>query len=91
MPKPVTYTDELSDYIKKNLKKSYTKESLKWALVTQGHSKTEIEKAFKRVEEEMARQAPILKTKPTINHQAYDHQDNPLPVKRPFWKKLFGN
>ena len=47
---------ELSDYIRKNLKKGYTKESLRWALVSQGHSKLEVEKAIKKVDEDLASQ-----------------------------------
>jgi hypothetical protein len=78
--------DDLTDYIKKNLKKGYTKDSLKWALVNQGYPKYEVEKAIRRVDEEMARAAPILKTKPKITYQVVDSQ----PPKKSFWKKFFG-
>ena len=60
--------EELTSYIKLNLKKGYTKESLRWALVNQGYSKMEVEKAIRRVDEELANKAPILKTKPEIEH-----------------------
>lgn len=60
--------EELTTYIKTNLKKGYTKESLRWALVNQGYSKIEVEKAIKRVDMELAHKAPILKTKPEIEH-----------------------
>lgn len=80
------YLEELGSYIKRNLKKGYTKDSLKWALVNQGHSKIEVEKALKKVEEEMAYEAPVLETKPQINYEA-----TPLiEPKKSFWKKLFG-
>jgi hypothetical protein len=62
-------TEELADYFKSNLKKGYTKESLKWALVNQGYSRMEIEKAIKKAELEMAASAPILKTKPEIKYE----------------------
>jgi len=42
------FMDELVDYIKKNLKKGYTKEALKWALINQGYSKLEVERALKK-------------------------------------------
>ncbi len=85
-----TYTGQLVDYIKKNLKKGYTKESLKWALVNQGHSKIEIEKAFKQAEDDLAREAPIMKTKPEIKYEAYDASNNPIPAKKSFWQRFFG-
>ncbi len=37
------------DYIQKNLKKGYKIDQLKWALVNQGHSRTEIDRAVKYV------------------------------------------
>ena len=48
MDKNNSYLGQLVTYIKKNLKKGYTKESLRWALVDQGHSRTEIEKSLRR-------------------------------------------
>lgn len=63
---------ELTEYIKSNLKKGYTKESLKWALIDQGNSKIEVERAFKKVDEELARKAPVLKTKPIIKYEVVE-------------------
>lgn len=88
MQKKSDYINELSEYIKKNLKKGYTKDSLKWALVGQGHSKLEVEKALKRVDEELARHAPLLKTKPEIKYSVVDSNDT--GDKKPFWKRLLG-
>ena len=65
----LNYTNQIVNYLRKNLKKGYTKESLRWALVNQGHSRMEIEKAFRKLEQEMARKAPILKTKPEIKYE----------------------
>ena len=67
-----SYIDELTDYIKKNLKKGYTKDSLKWALLNQGNSKIEINRAFKKVDKELAEQAPVLKTKPVIRYEVVE-------------------
>ena len=83
------YIAELADYIKKNLKKGYTKESLRWALVNQGHSKREVEKALKRVDEELAAEAPVLETKPVINYEVVEPKDG-VVEKKGFWKRLFG-
>ena len=89
MPKDLNYKSQLVNYIKKNLKKGYTKESLKWALFAQGHSKIEIERAFDRAEEEMAMDAPILKTKPQITYEIVEPK-MPKEEKKSFWKKWFG-
>ena len=61
-----SYIQQLVNYLKKNLAKGYTLESLKWALINQGYSRTEVERAIKLTNEELARQAPKLKEKPII-------------------------
>lgn len=84
-----TYIAQLAEYVKKNLKKGYTKESLRWALVNQGHSKIEVEKAMAKVERDLAADAPVLKTKPEISVEIVAPEDAVLE-KKPFWKRLFG-
>lgn len=81
------YIVELGEYIKKNLKKGYTKESLKWALVQQGYSKLEVEKAVEQVDKTLAKEAPILETKPVIN---YEVETVPEEQKKPWYKRWFG-
>lgn len=93
MFKRKNYLQEIVEYIKKNLKKGYTKESLKWALVSQGYSRLEVEKAIKRVDEELASSAPILRTKPIIKYEIIEPKD--YSVKKPsffrsLWRKVFG-
>src|SRR3989338_3625907 len=56
--------------MKKNLKKGYTKESLKWALIGQGYSKIEVEKALKLVDKQLANEVHPLKTRPEIKYEA---------------------
>ncbi len=82
------YIAELAEYFKKNLKKGYTQDSLKWALINQGHSRIEVEKALHMVEEDLAAQAPILKTKPEIRVEIVEPK-NAVLEKKSFWKKLF--
>ena len=77
--------DELSEYIKKNLKKGYTTESLRWALVNQGYSRMEVERALRKAEEDLTASAPILRAKPHIEHKII-----PVEEKKSFWKKWFG-
>ena len=90
MMKKGDYLGELSDYIKKNLRKGYTKESLKWALVSQGHSKLEVEKAKKKVEADLSKEAPVLKTKPEITYDVVEPKNAILEEKKSFWKRIFG-
>ncbi|MDP1695497.1 MAG: hypothetical protein Q8L29_01135 [archaeon] len=89
MPKAKDVTAELSEYIKKNLKKGYTKDSLKWALVSQGYSKMEIEKALKSVDIELAQEVPVLKTT-TTNSVGVIRYESETIEKKSFWKNLFG-
>ena len=84
------YVGELADYIKKNLKKGYTKDSLKYALINQGHSKIEFEKALNRVEEDLSKEAPILKTTPTITYEVIEPKDAIAEEDKPFWKRWLG-
>ena len=60
------YIEQLVRYIRRNLAKGYTVESLKWALESQGYSRSEIAKAIKIANEQMAKEAPKLKEKPII-------------------------
>ena len=83
------YAQQLAEYIKKNLRKGYTKESLRWALINQGHSRMEVDKALKRTDEALAREAPILKTRPEIKYEVVEPKDVVIE-KKPFWKRWFG-
>lgn len=90
MNKKGDYIGELANYIKNNLKKGYTLDSLKYALISQGHSKLEVEKAIKRAQEDQAKDAPILETKPSIVYEAMDTDNIQVePDQRPFWKRIF--
>lgn len=89
MGKREDYVQQLVEYFRKNVKKGYTKESLKWALVNQGHSRLEVEKAMKRVDETLGQEAPILKTKPEIKFEVVEPKDAVIE-KKPWWKRWFG-
>ena len=92
MIKRKSYIEDLVNYVKKNLKKGYTKESLKWALISQGYSKIEVIKAIKRVDEELSMEAPLIKEKPVIKYEVIQPKNidvEPGAFKK-FLKKLFG-
>jgi hypothetical protein len=80
----------IRDYIKRNLKKGYTMESLKWALVNQGYTRAAIDRAIDSVNKELSEKAPLLKEKPKITYQVMDKYDNPVIIKRSFWRRFLG-
>tara|TARA_Y100000294_G_C8434626_1_gene288244 strand:- start:22 stop:294 length:273 start_codon:yes stop_codon:yes gene_type:complete len=84
------YRAKLIDYLKKNLKKNYTEESLKWALISQGYSRTDVMKAMEQANKELAEKVPVHKEKPVIKYQIIDEKNKPIIIKRPFWKRILG-
>ena len=92
MVRDTSHHKTLVDYIKKNLQKGYTRDSLKWALINQGYMKIEVEKAFKIVEEEMPKMPKSLVQEPRQIQVSQSIQVNPEveAEKVSFWKKWFG-
>lgn len=83
------YKRRLVNYFKKNLKKGYTAEALKWALVNQGYSRVIIDSALDIATKELAQEAPVIKEKPVIKHTIIDESGRQFRVKKPWWKKIF--
>ncbi len=83
------YKRRLIDYLKKNLTKGYTIDSLKVALINQGYSRSIIEMAIEKANKELAERAPIIKEKPVIKYEIIDENDNPIRIKKSFWKRIF--
>ena len=86
----ISYKENLVNYIKKNLSKGYTIDSLKWALINQGYSRIEVSRAIEQANKELAKKAPILKEKPIIKYEILDEHDNPITIKKPWWKRFLG-
>lgn len=84
------YKRKIVDYFKKNLSKGYTEDSLRWALINQGYSRTLVEMALEQANKELAEKAPVLKEKPVIKYEIIDEFDNPIIIKKPWWKRIFG-
>ena len=78
------------NYLKKNIKKGYPQEILKWALINQGYSRIIVENSLEELNQELAKNAPILKEKPTIKYEIVDENDRPIIVKKSLWKRIFG-
>jgi len=87
---PENYIKNLVEYLKKNLKKGYTFDALKTALINQGYSKVAIEEAIRRATKEIAEKAPVLKEKPVIKYEIIDENDNPIRIRKSLWKRFFG-
>ena len=85
MRKGENYITQLAEYVKKNLRKGYTKESLKWALIQQGYSKMEVEKAFDIVGNELS-----IKEDLPENETEVKQEKQIIIEKKPFWKKILG-
>ncbi len=83
-----SYIQQLVNYLKNNLSKGYTLESLKWALVNQGYGRSEINRAVKLVNEELAKSAPLLKEKPVIKIKREPLLDEIAPLTPTFSSRL---
>jgi SOS response regulatory protein OraA/RecX len=77
---------QLTEYFVKNLGKGYTPDSLKFALVKQGYSRTVIEQSLEEANKILAQKAPAVREKPSINYEVVNEEK----PKKSFWKWLFG-
>ena len=86
-----SYIQQLVSYIEKNLAKGYTLESLKWALIDQGYSRSEVNRAIKLANEELAKKAPKLEEKPVIKVEREPILQEIEPGKKHPVKNFFKN
>ena len=82
------YIQQLANYILRNISKGYTQESLKWALISQGHTRSSVEQAMKLANQKMAVQAPKMIEKPIIRVETEPAEE--VKEKKGFWARLFG-
>jgi hypothetical protein len=93
MKKDESYLSDKINYIKRNLSKGYTKDSLKWALISQGNSKQEVEKAFLQAEKEMASESDA-EARRLQSMQPAPRMEPIMPEvekKKGFFSRFFGN
>jgi len=89
--KEAEYKRKITDYLKKNFKKGYTQESLRWALVKQGYSKTIVDAAIREAGKEISREISVVKEKPVITHELIGENDQPVQQPQKSWfKRFFG-
>jgi|WetSurMetagenome_2_1015567.scaffolds.fasta_scaffold987796_1 hypothetical protein len=82
-----TYRKKLSEYVKKNLKKGYPIETLRVALINQGYIRNAIDDAIRVAVNELAKEAPVVKEKPEIEHEIIAEEPI-VEEKRSFWTKI---
>lgn len=73
---------KLFEYLKSNLDKGYSPDSLKWALIKQGYSRTDVSVAMEQVNAERSKPEPVKTPMTEIIEET-----RPLFVERkPWWK-----
>lgn len=89
MYQPTNYIQQLADYIKTNLFKGYTIDSLKFSLMSQGYSRISVENAINLANKQLAVKLLPIKEKPQITYKIVPEQETE-PIKKGFWKRIFG-
>ena len=75
MSNPVNQNQQLADYIKKNLCKGYTQDSLKYSLMKQGYSRTSVEKGMELANKQLGSSAPKMIEKPIVRYETIDEDE----------------
>lgn len=83
------YKRRIIDYFKKNSRKGYPLQTLKFALINQGYLRPMVEEAMEQAMKELAKEAPVLKESPKIEHELVV-DDTPVQVKKSWFRRLFG-
>jgi len=84
---PEGYIQQLADYIKKNLAKGYTLDSLRIALENQDYSKLSIEQAIDLAHKQLAAEAPKMQEKPVIKYH-FEPTAEMNEEKKSIWQKI---
>jgi hypothetical protein len=78
------YIQQLADYIKKNIAKGYTIESLRTALENQEYSRVSIDNAIVLANKQLAAAAPKMQEKPRIKYEIMPEVEE----KKSFWQRI---
>jgi hypothetical protein len=84
---------KILDYIQKNLDKGYKLEDLRWALISQGYSKFEVEKAMVIMKEKISKEKVLDLTVNEVREKEpefiSEEDFNVSEKKKGFFKRLF--
>jgi SOS response regulatory protein OraA/RecX len=83
----IDHAKPIVEYLRKNMAKGYKPQDLKWALINQGYSRMEVDKAIKMVSEFEALQRPKKIEEPKVEPIVEMPE---VPAKKGFFKRLFG-
>jgi hypothetical protein len=83
-----TYKRRIIEYLKKNLRKGYPAATLRVALINQGYLRTMVDEAIEAAMKEMAKEAPVLKDNPKIEHEIIT--EPVVEEKKSWWRRLLG-
>ena len=78
-----TRRTKLVEYLRSNLAKGYSADSLKWALIRQGNSRVDVEYAIEQVKGEISKKI-AEQEKPKIAQESYE--DVVVVEEKPWWK-----
>ena len=90
MPKDESHNKKLVDYLKSNVKKGYSLDSLKWALINQKHSRMEVEKAYNLAKREIEQEQSILRARAALENVPKVEMPSVEPEPKSFWRRFFG-
>jgi phage tail protein X len=91
MERPKDHVHQLADYIKKNLKKGYTLDALRFSLMNQGYTRISVDNAIDLANKQLAEEAPIMKERPQITYRIIEEdKTKDVSVKRSFIKRVLG-
>lgn len=78
---------KLVEYFRKNLQKGYDLETLKWALIKQGHTRIDVSYAVEQVKDEFTKRNLVKEeVKPVLEENYGEEQSYFIPEKKPWWK-----
>ena len=84
-----SHIQQLAEHIKKNIKKGYTLDAMRYSLIGQGYSRLSVDQAINLANAQLSAQAPPMKEKPQITHKIIDNSsEKMLTTKKSFWQKL---
>ena len=89
--KDVNYSKNLVEYARKNIQKGYSIDSLRWALINQGHSRIEVDKALSTAQSEISRES--VKSSQSQNQSQNSQQSNMqinVEPEKSWWQRFFG-
>ena len=82
----VVRRQKLVEYFRKNLEKGYDMETLKWALIKQGHSRVDVSYAIEQVKDEFTKRNIVKEKEPVLENSYGEEQSYFIPEKKSWWK-----